>query len=862
MSLFRSSPAKRYGPSLLDALRIGVSVYRLDNARDPASLRIVYSNPASGQITGLDVGPLIGRRLVDVLPDVAGTPVLDLYADVARTGTGRDLGEVVYGDDQITQRTFHVEAVPLPYRSVGIVFEDVSDRAENVALRDARARIAREEVRYRTLVEATAAVVWSATPTGAMADEAEAWCAYTGQTPEAAAGLGWLDAVHPDDRARVRSRWTAAVAGRTPFEIDLRLHRADGEARRIHARAVPVPGPDSTVAEYVGVGTDIEEQNAAALALAASEARFRTIFDALADAVLVYPLGPDGPGPFVDFNQVALDTYGYDEAVFRTMSVHDLVPSGTASVVDALDELRRTRQATFETVHRTHDGRLIPMQVSARLVEYEGELCVLAVARNDAERRAFQRELSRANLGLERTVDARTAELQAFADALRTVQSITARPFETPLARTEAYLAAGCTMLGMPVGILSATPLDPATGERLYRLDAVVSPDPSLHTGLVAPISEAFCDAVLERGEMVSYTDAAADPALSCHPAHASRGLRSFIGTPVRIDGETVGTLNFVSPAPRPAGFQPYERDLVEIIADAVSRRLVADRAEAERRRVEEWSRSIVETVGDGIILVDADCRVIFSNPSARVLLGLHEERGENETDVLGDRWPVVGEDGELLAVDDLPEREVIRTGRPVRGRLQGILAPDAPPRWYRVNASPIDHNGDGTLDAVVVSYADITEHRAATEEARQSSALLRAVQEASPEGVMAFRTLRDERGEIVDFAFIHANARSAEIVERPGDDFVGQTLLGEFPGNREAGLFDGYKRVVETGEVFRTQVHYVHAELTASLQIAAAPLDLGGDGSPDGVVVVFMHITPDGGAAGDGVPGAVAAPE
>ncbi|HEX9951763.1 MAG TPA: PAS domain S-box protein, partial [Rubricoccaceae bacterium] len=672
MSLFRPSPAKRYGPALLDELPIGVSVYRLDDARDSSSLRVVYSNPASGQITGLDIGPLIGRRLVDVVPNVVGTPVLELYADVARTGTGRDLGQVVYGDEQITQRTFHVEAVPLPHRSVGIVFEDVSDRTENVALREARTRLAREEVRYRTLVEATAAVVWSATTTGAMAADADAWCAFTGQTPDEAAGLGWLDAVHPDDRERVRSRWTAAVAGRAPFEIELRLSRADGETRRIYARAVPVLGPGRTVAEYVGVGTDIEEQNAAALALAASEARFRTLFDALADSVLVYPLGPDGPGPFIDFNQVALDTYGYDEAVFRTMTVHDLVPSGSVSVVDALDELRRTRQATFETVHQTRDGRAIPMQVSARLVEYEGRLCVLAVARNDADRRTFQRELSRANLGLERTVAVRTAELQAFADALRAVQSITARPFETPLARTEAYLAAGCEMLVMPVGILSATPLDPSTGERLYRLDAVVSPDPSLAPGLTVPITEAFCDAVLERGEMVVYSDAAESEATACHPAYATRGLRSFIGTPIRIDGEIVGTLNFVSPEPRPAGFQPYERDLVEIMADAVARRLVADRAEAERRRVEEWSRSIVETVGDGVILVDADCRVVFSNPSARELLGLHEERGENETDVLADRWPVIGEDGELVLVDDLPEREVLRTRLPVRGRLQG----------------------------------------------------------------------------------------------------------------------------------------------------------------------------------------------
>ncbi|HEX8387304.1 MAG TPA: PAS domain-containing protein, partial [Rubricoccaceae bacterium] len=332
-----------------------------------------------------------------------------------------------------------------------------------------------------------------------------------------------------------------------------------------------------------------------------------------------------------------------------------------------------------------------------------------------------------------------------------------------------------------------------------------------------------------------------------------------FVGTPIRIDGEIVGTLNFVSPEPRPAGFQSYERDLVEIMADAVSRRIVADQAEAERRRVEEWSRSIVETVGDGIILVDPDCRVIFSNPSARELLGLHEERGENETDVLGDRWPVVGEDGALLSAEDLPEREVLRTGLTVRGRLQGILKPGAPPRWYRVNASPIDHNGDGSLDAVVVSYADVTDLRIATEEARRSAALLTSVQAAQPEGVMAFRALRDAAGSIEDFEWLLADPRSTEIVERPGEDLVGRRLLVEFPGNVESGLFDAYRHVTETGEIFRTQLDYVHAELTATLRITAAPLDLGGDGSPDGFVIVFTDVTPDG-AGGDGASDAAAA--
>ncbi|HEX8384889.1 MAG TPA: PAS domain S-box protein, partial [Rubricoccaceae bacterium] len=548
MSLFRSSPAKRYGPPLLDRLPIGVSVYRLDKASDPSSLRIVYSNPASGRITGIDVGPLIGRRLVDVLPSAAGSPILDVYADVIRTGQPADLGDVEYKDELIAHRTYHVEALPLPDRSIGIVFEDVTDRKENQALREARTRIAREEVRYRTLVEATAAVVWTATATGQMAADAETWCAFTGQTPAQAAGLGWLDAVHAADRSRVRAAWQETVAARAPFAADLRLLRADGETRLMHARAVPVPGPGGLVAEYVGVFADVEDQNAAAVALAASEARFRTLFDALADPVLVYPLGPGGAGPFVAFNQAALDLYDYDAETFRTMTVADLLAPGGISIADALDELRRTRQATFESVHRTRDGRVVPMQTAARLVEYEGQLCVLAIARNDTERRAFQRDLSRANLGLERTVAARTAELQAFADALKILHTITTAEHGSSQNRIAAYLRAGCDMFDLPIGIYSATPLDPATGDRLYRVEAIVAPDGEIAPGTTVPIGEAFCDVVFERGETVSFGDAADDDVFSCNAAHTDRGLRAFIGTPIRIEGQTVGTINFSSP--------------------------------------------------------------------------------------------------------------------------------------------------------------------------------------------------------------------------------------------------------------------------------------------------------------------------
>ena len=841
MSLFRTTPQEKFGPALLDRLPVGVAVYRLEDPADDASLRLVYANAAAARLTGVDMAAEVGRLFVEIVPSVEGTPRLAAYAAVARTGDERQLGDVHHDAGRMAPRTFRIGAVPLPGRSVGIVFEDVSEESENDMLRRDRTELAREEARYRTLVEATAAIVWAASPEGEFTQPQPGWSAFTGMTAGELMGAGYAAAVHPDDRRKAYEVWSEAVRTGTPYVHAHRVRRADGEYRSMHVLATPVRGAGDEIVEWVGVHTDVEEQDAAVAALAASEVRFQTLFDALADPVLVYPLGPDGPEPFVAFNKATVDLYGYSAAELRQLSIDTLLSEDSLSAPGAIEELRRNRQATFGTTHVTKSGRAIPMQTSARLVEYEGRLCVLALARDDSDRRAFQRELSRANLGLERTVAARTAELQAFADALKILHRITTEDFGTPAARTDAYLRAGCAMFSLPVGILSATPLNDA-GERLYRIEAIVSPDPTLTPGLTVPIGEAFCDAVLERGETVVYADAAAVEALACHPAYETRGLRAFIGTPIRIDGEIVGTLNFVSPEPRPNGFLTFEKDLVEIMADAVARRMVADHAEAERRRLEEWSISIVETVSDGIILVAPDGSILFSNPSARELLGL--DAAHDRTDDLPARWPVVDERGEPIRPDDLPEQEVLRTREAVRGQIQGIRPPGQPTRWYRVNASPVDHDADGVTDAVVVSFADVTDLRAATEEARRAAALLSSVQAASPEGVMAFRALRGEDGEIADFEFLIANPRSLEITERPGARLVGNRLLDEFPGNVASGLFDAYKRVTETGTPYKTRVDYASAELTARLQITAVPLDLGGDGSPDGFVVVFTDVT------------------
>ena len=126
--------------------------------------------------------------------------------------------------------------------------------------RQARAEIAREGRRYRSLVEAVSTIVWRATSDGRLLGETSAWEEFTGQTAEQTAHLGWLDAVHADDRERTFAAWREAVDARRLYRVEHRLRRKDGKWRHMLARGAPVIDDEGQILEWVGIHTDDTER--------------------------------------------------------------------------------------------------------------------------------------------------------------------------------------------------------------------------------------------------------------------------------------------------------------------------------------------------------------------------------------------------------------------------------------------------------------------------------------------------------------------------------------------------------------------------------------------------------------------------
>ena len=132
-------------------------------------------------------------------------------------------------------------------------------------------RIAR---RYQALASTEGSIVWVVDPRLNPTGRNEAWERYTGQQPADYMRRGWLSAVHPDDRARFRAQAEEALTTRRALTIELAIRRVDGVYRRNLIRAVPVFNK-TTITEWIGTATDIEDarQTADELAAALSEQR-------------------------------------------------------------------------------------------------------------------------------------------------------------------------------------------------------------------------------------------------------------------------------------------------------------------------------------------------------------------------------------------------------------------------------------------------------------------------------------------------------------------------------------------------------------------------------------------------------------
>jgi two-component system, cell cycle sensor histidine kinase and response regulator CckA len=121
-----------------------------------------------------------------------------------------------------------------------------------------------------------------------------------------------------------------------------------------------------------------------------SEAKFRTLFNSASDGLVILDL----KGRILEVNQVACEQWGYTREEVLRMAVADLdAQEHRDQIEERIQGVLEKGQLIFETAHVTKDGTTIPLEVSARHIEFEGQPSLLCILRNLTERKEAERAL-------------------------------------------------------------------------------------------------------------------------------------------------------------------------------------------------------------------------------------------------------------------------------------------------------------------------------------------------------------------------------------------------------------------------------------------------------------------------------------
>ena len=215
---------------------------------------------------GIDVGAQWDAHLPFVHPDDR-EETQENWSTRLRTGEGGE-GSFRVRNAQGGYRWFLSRAEPLR-ASDGTILQWVGVNLDIDELKCAEQALQESEYKLRQIIDTIPAYVVRYQPDGAADFMNQTFSEFVGP------GVGFdnlRSVVHPEDYPKRSRDWDTHVAAAEPYDIEMRLRRADGVYRWHRIRRVPLRDANGAIVNWYGVGHDVDDQKRAEQALRRSEA--------------------------------------------------------------------------------------------------------------------------------------------------------------------------------------------------------------------------------------------------------------------------------------------------------------------------------------------------------------------------------------------------------------------------------------------------------------------------------------------------------------------------------------------------------------------------------------------------------------
>ena len=222
--------------------------------------------------------------------------------------------------------------------------------------------------------------------------------------------------------------------------------------------------------------------------------------------------------------------------------------------------------------------------------------------------------------------------------------------------------------------------------------------------------------------------------------------------------------------------------------------------SEAERRQAEEklrlqldFTKTITNSLGEGVYALDREGRLTFMNPAAEQMLGWKEAEmlGKNVHDCIhfqrADGTRVSAEECELLAV--MHSNVTIENDDDAFTRRDGVIFP------VSYTSSPIVTGGQ--VVGAVLTFRDITERKRAGEALRKSEEQYRFLAEAIPQQVWTAQA---------DGALDFVNQRVLDYFDCTMEEMIGAGWQSGLHPEDVAGCLERWRNSLATGATYSVE--------------------------------------------------------
>jgi PAS domain S-box-containing protein len=207
-----------------------------------------------------------------------------------------------------------------------------------------------------------------------------------------------INLIHPDDCDAFQELVMMSAKTLQPWEWSGRfVLPSSGKVKWVQAHSRPELQTDGAIV-WDGLLMDLTEYKAAELALQQTEAQYRSIFEAVSDAILIRDLKT---GMVVDANPTACQMYGYSrEHLLRLKPTEMVHPDSLPIFKQSLERLQTGGVFSGQAVHIRKDGSFFDIEMRSGLYTDGDKLFALSTIQDISNRKAAEEALRRSEAQL------------------------------------------------------------------------------------------------------------------------------------------------------------------------------------------------------------------------------------------------------------------------------------------------------------------------------------------------------------------------------------------------------------------------------------------------------------------------------